>query len=351
MTFINNKKQVILIILAVLISLSIFALFNSSYFYSKYKKSDLNLQKFTREFESIKKENAGFKEKAEKLEKEIKAISTDRDNLITQAKSLLADRARVKELEAELGKLKEVKDSLDKESKQANSENRNLKEELKKLSLSYSQKVKDKKELEESLATERDQVSVTKLEKERLLLQKENEKLLFNFAKSEKQISSLNEAVLKAKDETRKVKGDLTENKTQLERLNKRYIDLVKKNKFLEQRTSSSPAKFTEIARQNKTLIKETANMHYNLGVFYTKNKEYPRAVTEFEKALALAPDDAYANFNLGYIYAEQLINRPKAISHFKRYLNLAKSTDKDTDWVRKYILTWETYEGNKPME
>lgn len=351
MTFINNKKQVILIILVILISLSVFGILRSSQFYSKYKKTDSNLQKFMREFESIKKENAGFKEKFEKTEKELKALSVDRDNLITQAKSLLADRARVKELEAELEKIKQAKELLDEESKQTNSENRNLKKELKKLSVSYAQKVQDKKQLEESLSLERDEVSVTKLEKEKLALTQENEKLLVNFAKSEKQVNSLNEAVTKAKEETKKVKGDLTESKSQLERLNKRYAEAVKKNKVLEKRTASTPAKFTEIARQNKALVKETANMHYNLGVFYTKNKEFSRALTEFEKTLVLIPDDAYAHFNLGYIYAEHMVNRPKAITHFKRYLNLVKSTDKDVDWVRKYILTWETYEGNKPMD
>ena len=124
-----------------------------------------------------------------------------------------------------------------------------------------------------------------------------------------------------------------------------------KKNKRLELEALNVPKKFAEIGRQNKILLKDTAQMHYNLGVFYTKNKEYDRAVAEFEKVVEINPDDSYAQFNLGYIYAEYLVNRDKAVEHFRHYLTLAKSDDKDIDWVKKYLLTWETFNGKKPME
>ncbi|MBU2221078.1 MAG: tetratricopeptide repeat protein, partial [Candidatus Omnitrophica bacterium] len=111
------------------------------------------------------------------------------------------------------------------------------------------------------------------------------------------------------------------------------------------------PAKFAELARENKVLIKETALMHYNLGVFYTQSKEFSRATAEFEKAIELNPDDPYSHYNLGYIYAEYLGNRPKAIENFRKFLKLAKAEDKDVDWVKKYILTWQTWEGKKPVD
>lgn len=125
----------------------------------------------------------------------------------------------------------------------------------------------------------------------------------------------------------------------------------MRKNRLFEQRVTEAPPKFAELARQNTALIKETANMHYNLGVFYMKQKEYSRAAAEFEKAIELTPNDAYAHFNLGYIYAEYLVNRPKAIEHFQDYLRLAKKDDKDVDWVKKYILTWESWQGKVPVE
>ena len=137
----------------------------------------------------------------------------------------------------------------------------------------------------------------------------------------------------------------------QLKSYMKNYAQAARKNKELEHEVISIPKKFSEIARQNKRLIRETAEMHYNLGVFYTKNKEYGRAVAEFEKVVEITPDDSYAHFNLGYIYAEYLVNRLKAVEHFRHFLRLAKSDDKDVDWVKKYLITWETYEGKKPMQ
>ena len=131
----------------------------------------------------------------------------------------------------------------------------------------------------------------------------------------------------------------------------KRYEQAMAKNRVFEKKAEQLPVKFAEMARENKILIKETALMHYNLGVFYTKNKEYSRAIAEFEKSIELNPDDPYAHFNLGYIYAEYLVDRPKAILNFRKFLSLLKTDDKDADWVKKYILTWQTWEGKKPME
>jgi tetratricopeptide (TPR) repeat protein len=91
--------------------------------------------------------------------------------------------------------------------------------------------------------------------------------------------------------------------------------------------------------------------MHYNLGVFYSNRKEYSRAIAEFEKAVELVPDDAAAHFNLGYIYAEQLVNRERAIRHFQQYLRYAKHGDKDADWVKRYIVTWQAYENKQPTD
>jgi tetratricopeptide (TPR) repeat protein len=90
--------------------------------------------------------------------------------------------------------------------------------------------------------------------------------------------------------------------------------------------------------------------MHYNLGVFYSQNKEFDRATAEFEKAIEVNPDDASSYFNLGYIYAEHLQNRPKAVANFRQFLKLAKRDDKDADWAKRYILTWQTWEGKTPI-
>jgi len=132
----------------------------------------------------------------------------------------------------------------------------------------------------------------------------------------------------------------------QIRNLKKQYSQALRTNRQLEKKLQEVPKKFAEIARENKVLIKETALMHYNLGVFYIEEGQYRRAVAELEKAVELNPDDAYAYFNLGYIYAEYLINRTKAVDCFKQYLKLASKEDAEIDWVKRYILTWQTWEG-----
>jgi len=139
--------------------------------------------------------------------------------------------------------------------------------------------------------------------------------------------------------------------KRQLSEVKDKYEEARKQNKGLERKLEDTPKKFAELARENKILIKRTAAMHYNLGVFYTQNKEFERAVAEFEKAVELNPEDSASHFNLGYIYAEHLLNRQSAVMHFRQFLKLAKKDDKDVDWARRYILTWQTWEGNIPIK
>jgi hypothetical protein len=62
-------------------------------------------------------------------------------------------------------------------------------------------------------------------------------------------------------------------------------------------------------------------------------------------------PNNAFAHFNLGYIYAEYIVNRQKASRHFRLYLSLAKGEDRDVDWVKKYLLTWEAYDGKERVQ
>ncbi|MGE5307561.1 MAG: tetratricopeptide repeat protein, partial [Deltaproteobacteria bacterium] len=90
-------------------------------------------------------------------------------------------------------------------------------------------------------------------------------------------------------------------------------------------------------------LPQENATLHYNLGVLYAQNQQYERAVQEFEKVIQLKPDDIETLYNLGVIYGEHLNDRKKAVAQFKRYLALAPD-DADAQRVRKFVLTWETF-------
>ncbi len=299
-----------------------------------------------------------LKDKYARLEKDYNNLSLDRDNLINQAKSLLGNKSRAQELEGLLSESKKERDIFEKDNNELVNKNLAWEEKYKKLEADLGRLQNEKKRAEDLLAKERDKSQIKRLEQEKVQLLKELNavKLSLSQAKSEvnryRDLSSRSQGSLESGNKSLAAKTEELEKlRVKVETLNKSYSEAVKKNRELEQRVLTTPGKFAELARQNKTLIRQTANMHYNLGVFYTKNKEYTRAVAEFEKALELRPDDDYSHFNIGYIYAEYLVNRPKAVEHFRHFLRLTKSSDKDVDWVKKYILTWQSWAGKEPME
>ncbi len=304
------------------------------------------------------KEYQDLKDSYAKLERDYNNLSMDRDNLINQAKSLLGNKGRADELEGLLAENKKEREIFEKDNNELVNKNLGLEEKCEKLETDIGRLQNEKKRAEDLLAKERDKSQIKRLEQEKAQLQKELNalKLSLSQVRAEsgryKDLSARTQSNLESGNKSLETKTEELEKlRLKVETLNKSYSEAVRKNRELEQRVLTTPGKFAELARQNKTLIRQTANMHYNLGVFYTKNKEYTRAVAEFEKALELRPDDDYSHFNIGYIYAEYLVNRPKAVEHFRHFLRLTKSSDKDVDWVKKYILTWQSWAGKEPME
>ncbi len=292
----------------------------------------------------MQKNLAKLKEENDKLARQFESISVDRDNLLTQAKRMLGDKARSEELSAALEEAKKDAATIRKENQELLDQNLLLKEKKNDLEMIQKQLLREKEQLAESLEKAKDASGIRRLEQEKAALKKENTDLSNGLKAAKAEINKLKESQAAFKDEVRQLTAKVKD-------LDDRYAEAVKKNKALEQRVEDAPHKFAEIARQNKVLIRRTSNMHYNLGVFYLQQKEYNRAAAEFEKAVELTPDDAYAHFNLGYIYAEYLVNRTRAVEHFRQYLRYAKKDDKDVDWVKKYLLTWQSWQGKETME
>lgn len=281
----------------------------------------------------------------EKLKQDYEAAVADRNNILAQTRSLMEYKNKNDQLVAEMNSLTSQRDSLSQQLTDAQALAAELNKKLSSLEVSQSQAVKENEELKktlEKMQIEYKIVPETRRELERLEAEKaaleKDQRLLQTRIKRLEDIKINNEAQIEIF-------------RSQLKEARDKYDKALKKNRALEKKAEQLPRRFTELARQNKILTKETALMHYNLGVFYTKNKEYSRAVAEFEKAIELNPDEPSAHYNLGYIYAEYLVDRPKAISSFRKFLSLVKSDDKDVDWVKKYILTWETWQGEKPMQ
>jgi chromosome segregation ATPase len=304
----------------------------------------------TEEQKLTQQEPLDFKTKYEDLVKEFDALKQDRDNVLAQTKRLLEGKAKLMELEELQAKWEAQNQALDAKNKELDAQNQKLQADANKL-----------QNTQESLSLELDQLKqeYEKLQKGTAIVELKDKIAVMQ--KEQNEIEKLNkdkeDIAKKRQEEIDKIKQDNEEAKAKIGELTKRiedggknYKEALSKNKAMEKEVKNIPRKFSEMARQNKMLLKETGEMHYNMGVFYTKNQEYERALKEFEKAVEINSDNAYAYFNLGYIYAEYMVNHTKAVENFRHFLQASKGSDKDIDWVKKYLLTWETYDGKDPI-
>jgi len=365
----NILKNKFFYLVIFLFLVCIFFSITTIYLSIKLKKQNKDLSKFKKDSSNIQTEYSQLKIKLEeaiqnyeKLKKDYDNLLLDRENLASEIKKRDLDIGRIPTLEDKLKEAAVKETSYLEEIKSLREAEEKHKENIKQLTEIKNQLIKEKEQYKEELDKLRDTSQIPVLEKNIKSLQNVNIELENSLKKAESEIEKLKkqetQTLVKLKDEIKKYKENevklnltISELKEKIKELNLKLADAVNTNKKLQQKLATDPAKFAEIARQNKTLIKNTANMHYNMGVFYLKQKDYNRAVVEFEKAIELTPDDAYSHFNLGYIYAEYLVNRKKAIEHFKKYLQYAKADDKDIDWVKKYILTWQAYDATEPIK
>jgi len=342
----NKIRNVIIlsIISLLLITLNAYLGFRAHQLSLKLKNQGLILDNAHNETLEARKSYDIMQKDYAKLQRDYGTLISERDNLFLRMKGLLVENERKKELEVSLENTKKDMQLLEKTKEEILEQGLALKGQIEDLQTIQKQLIKEKEQLQETIEQEKDKSGLKNLEQENLSLRSAKNTLADSLKQKDAEIDKL-------KTSESKLKQEVSLLNKQVENFNKNYAEAIKKNKEFEASVGQLPTKFAELARQNKLLIKRTANIHYNMGVFYTQQKEYARATAEFEKALELNPEDAYAHFNLGYIYAEYLRNSPKAVEHFRQYLRNAKKDDKDVDWAKKYILTCESWGGQKPVE
>ena len=288
-----------------------------------------------------------LRQEFEKMQGEFQALKQDRDNLSAQTNFLLKYKEEVITAQQTVKTAQESRLQWETEREAMKNQNKILQSEIDSLRNQLVNMQTDHMKLEEEYEAQRQKLTQSKasyilindMERQVKTEKKEKQRLERLVKKLDQKISLLEEDRLKRAATVEVLQGHTRE-------LKEKYNQALTQNNALEKKLERQPREYVEIARENKVLLKRTALMHYNLGVFYSKNKEPERAISEFEKAIELNPDDPYAYINLGYIYSEFLVDRPKAIDNFEKYLRLAKKDDKDIDWVKKYILTWQTWEG-----
>lgn len=308
---------------------------------------------------SLVSQGRGYgQDKAEydKLKKQYDAVVFDRDNILAQSKRMFDCNQRFGALEISSKAIQDERDKLKNSIQKAQDDAAQATRMAAEVKAEAEDRVKESEDKANQLVQENNKLknSLEKVEIEYKILPETKREI--SRLQSEKKDLVKKNAQFEVR--VKRLESERLDREAQVEVFRKQIVDFKKKyekamvkNRLLEKKADQLPVKFAEMARENKVLLKETALMHYNLGVFYTKNKEFARSIAEFEKAIELNPDDPYAYYNLGYIYAEYLVNRQKAIANFRKYLNLLKTDDKDSDWVKKYIITWQTWEGKKPME
>ncbi len=300
-------------------------------------------------FSVTQEEYDKLKAEYKQLQKEHNALIQDRNNLRKQAQFLLKYKQEITKAQQAMLEIEQERSHWELEKQTLKATNRKMAGQIKLLEA----QVENLGIMQMQLEEERDNIKKT-LSKSKagyIII----DDLKRQIKESKKQINRLNSEIRRLKAKREKLEDELVKvetiadvRKDQVLELKQKYSNALRTNKLLEKKLERLPKEYAEIARENKVLLKRTALMHYNLGVFYSKNKEYTRAIAEFEKTIELNPEDALAYFNLGFIYAEHFVNRKKAIERFQQYLKLAKKDDKDIDWVKRYILTWQTWEGKK---
>lgn len=285
------------------------------------KDIDSDKENLMLQFDRLRRENAEFR-----------AAKEAYDDLLAENKDLTREK---ESLEAKTGEQQEQAAALEAQIEESSAEKADLEKRLEEAT------ARMRPYLKRIEGDYRDKLGkITDLLREK---EKENQALVRELKETRKAAEVLERDKFKWEQQAGLLQGKLDE-------LSRQFEELQKENIALAEESRTFPRRFAEMARQNERLIKQTADMHYNLGVFYVKNKEYKRAVREFEKVLDLKPKDAQAIYNLGYIYAQHLVDRPKAIRYFEDYLAYAPDA-RDADWVRKYLLTWRTWYGKEILQ
>lgn len=313
------------------------------------------------ELETLKNENS-------KLRTENNDIKVDRDNILKQAKNFLAEK------DAIVGKLREATgagtqnaemlESLKKEvdmlkSDVAKGKNDLLKErDLHQEELQAREKaIADLEAKNNSLARTMEAytpVKIQQLEEDRNRLDQENRKMVARVLENEKKLAEMKRELTPFQLDREEMFKLRSENKELQKRiqyvseLEDRQKQLLRENAENREKLEVMKAKFKDAVpglaksgRISQKMMRENADMHYNLGTVFLHNKQYKEAIKEYERVLELRPSDSETHYNLGVLYDDYLRDREKALYHYQKYLAINPKSA-DAKKVETYILSLE---------
>ena len=100
------------------------------------------------------------------------------------------------------------------------------------------------------------------------------------------------------------------------------------------------------IAAYNRALAlkPEDTNVLNDQGAMYQQKGDFKNALSNFEKAVKIDPNNLESLYNIGYVHAFDLNNIPKALEIWKRYLEL----DKNSETAKQVQSFVERYQKEK---
>lgn len=313
-------------------------------------------------------EDAALKSENEKLSAELATVKKDRDNILIQAKTFLKDK---EELLKKIEELKGVGSQTVVETDSLKNEIEILKSELEKTKAARQkdqelhreemqrreQTVADLEARANSLAQTMEQYTPVKIEElvsDRNRLDEENKNLAVRILDYEKRIGELQTQMKPFELDREELYRMRTENKELHKRiqyvtdLETRQKQLLKENAESREKLEVMKAKFKDAVpglaksgRISQKMMRENADMHYNLGTIFLQNKQYKEAIKEYERVLELRPSDSETHYNLGVLYDDFLKDREKALYHYQKYLTINPKAP-DAKKVETYILSLE---------
>lgn len=294
------------------------------------------------------------------LRKKFNELETDRNNVLSQTRTLLQEKAQWQGVQEQLENLKKTNKAFAAQKEKLLSENQRLKAEAAEilqsfegLKQSYQDLLAKQEEAQKENAQLRDlltkQVQATPeyqlLDREAKRLREENEKLGQTINLMEGKLRLALDRIKKDQEREISMLRQVRGQKQMLDEVRAQNEALTKTNQELNGLIKQAPGRIKDMAAQNRSLLKETAEMHYNMGVFFTQNKQFPQAEREYVRALDFDPNNLKVHYNLGYLYAEDLDRHDKAMFHLEKYLQIDPNS-KESESIRSYIATRQTWNG-----
>lgn len=309
--------------------------------------------------------------KNSQLQGELENLKLDRNNILKQAQSFQ------KEKEDILSKMEATKnnsasaatelESLKKESALLNAELEKLRQARAKDRELYTEekgtverKLKEEEDKNLSLAKTLEEYTPEKISQvveDRNRLDVENKQLAQKILDQNQKLEEVQRNMTPLELDREELHKTVAENKElrdrtkYIQKVEDRLEQLIKENKEYREQLEVMKAKFKDsvpgLAKSGRIaqkMMRENAQMHYNLGTIFLQNKRYKESITEYEKALELMPNDPDTHYNLGVLYDDFMKDRNKALYHYQKYIAVNPKAP-DAKKVENYMLSLELEE------